>query len=292
MAKGKVFGPELPPAMKKARRAAQRAAKPSLALKKAVNQIISRKSETKQAGFYGTSGVYPQTGAYADRNYSTQNATVTTVAGDVKMLLPYIQQGTEDWQRVGNKIQPLTLKIHGTVKIAQSQTLPPNFSPTDLFAVQWILTSKTWKSYQALLNLDLTRLLKTQEGSTVAYDGTVWGSRLELAEEDFSQISKRVIRLRYAGIVAGGGGTNSSSIANSHDYVYNYTITMNQKKLPATLLYPEQGSTVPAPYANQPTNYAPFMIMGFYKADGSAIGPTGTVLLENTYTTIMKYKDM
>jgi len=268
-----------------------KAAKPSTALVRAVSQVIARKSETKQAGFYGTAGTYPQTGAYADRNYSTQNSTVTAVAGDVKMLLPYIQQGTEDWQRVGNKIQPTSLKIMGTVKIGQSQTLPPNFSPTDLFAVQWILTSKTWKSYQALLQLDLTRLLKTQEGSTVAYDGTVWGSRLELAEEDFTQISKRIIRLRYAGIVAGGGGTNSSSVANSHDYVYNYTVTLNQKKLPATLLYPEQGSTVPAPYANQPTNYAPFMIMGFYKADGSALGPPA-VLLENTYTTILKYKDM
>jgi len=265
-------------------------AKPSLALKRAVTQIINRKSETKQAGFYGTAGNYPQTGAYGDRAYSSQNSTVTTVAGDVKMLLPYILQGNEDWQRVGNKIQPTYFKIMGTVKIAQSQTLPPNFAPTDLFAVQWILTSKTWKSYQALLNLDLTRLLKTQEGSTVAFDGTVWGSRLELAEEDFTQISKKIVRLRYAGIVA-GGGVGTSSVANSHDYVYNYTITLNQKKLPATLLYPEQGSTVPAPYANQPTNYAPFMIMGFYKADGSALGPPA-VLLENTYTTILKYKDM
>lgn len=256
-----------------------------------IKSVVRRQAETKQAAFYGqgTGGTYPQTGAYATRGYFTQNATITTVSGDVKMLLPFVQQGTEDWQRVGNKINPTYMKIQGHCKVALSQMSTPTFAPTDIYAVCYVLTSKTWKSYQALLNLDLTRLLKTQEGSTVGFDGTYWASRLAVSEDDFTLIKKKVMRLRYSGITGTGGSI--VSLANSHDYSANYSMVLTQRQLPATLLYPEQSSTIPAAYANTPTNFAPFLVIGYYTADGSALGPS-PVILDNTYVVNMKYKDV
>jgi len=275
--------------------------KPSTALVKAVTRIINKKSETKEASFFGTAGTFPQTGLYSAAAYSGQNQTITTVAGDVKVVLPYVLAGNEDWQRIGNKISPLSLRIQGTTKISLAQISTPLFAPTDIYAVLYVLQSKTIKSYSNFLNtvagpqenLRLDGLLKTEEGNTIAFDGSVWASRLPVAEQNFTLLTKKVFRLRYAGLVGGGATPGAASIANSHDYVANWSLNVKPgKHMPKVLTYPEGGTTgILPPTANSPTNFAPFMVMGFYFADGSLPGPP-TVRLENTYTSLLRYKDM
>jgi len=288
------------PGKHRARRArAKRPARPSTGLVRAVTRILNKKSETKEASFFGTAGTFPQTGLYSAAAYSGQNQTITTVAGDVKVVLPYVVAGNEDWQRIGNKISPLSLRIQGTTKISLAQISTPLFAPTDIYAVLYVLQSKQIKCYTNFLNtvagpqenLRLDELLKTEEGNTIAFDGSVWASRLPVAEQNFTVLTKKVFRLRYAGVV--GGGVGAVSIANSHDYVANWSLNIRPgKHMPKVLTYPEGGTTgILPPTANSPTNFAPFMVMGFYFADGSLPGPPA-VRLENTYTSLLRYKDM
>jgi len=218
------------------------------------------------------------------------------------VVLPYVTLGTEDWERIGNKIQPLNLRIQGTTKIALPQVSTPLFAPTDLFAVLYVLQPKQIKSYSNFLNnatatnyenFSLSGLLKTEEGNTVPFDGNVWASKLPVAEQNFTVLVKKVFRLRYAGLVGGGATPGATSIANSHDYVANWTLNIKPGKvMPKTLTYPEGGTTgLLPPTANSPTNFAPFMVMGFYQADGSPSGPAA-VILQNTYTSLLRYKDL
>lgn len=216
--------------------------------------------------------------------------------------MPYVVEGTDDWQRIGNKIRPTSLRIQGTTKIALAQITPPNWAPTDLFACLYILQSKQIKSISnfqnssgttppVVDNLNLNILLKTEEGTTVPFDGNVWASKLPVAEQNYQVLAKKVFRLRYAGLTGSGGGV--VSIANSHDYVANWTLNFKPgKHMPSVLHYPESSTAPALPFAflNSPTNFAPFMVMGYYQADGSA-GPPA-VRLENTYTSLLRYKDM
>jgi len=269
---------------------------------KRVLAVVQKHSETKEASFFGTASTFPQTGLYNDRAYSSQNQSITTVVGDVKIVLPYVLSGNEDWQRIGNKIQPLSLKIMGTTKVALPQTTTPLFAPTDIFAVCYILQSKQIKSYSNFLNnstatnyenLRLDGLLKTEEGNTAIFDGNIWASKLPVAEQNFTVLAKKILRLRYAGLVGGGATPGAVSIANSHDYVANWSVTLRPgKHMPKTLVYPEGGSTgLLPPTANSPTNFAPFMVMGYYQADASPSGPPA-VILQNTYTSLLRYKDI
>ena len=274
--------------------------KPKANFAKRVLKVVRGASETKEASFFGTAGTFPQTGLYNDRAYSSQNQSITTVVGDVKIVLPYVLSGNEDWQRIGNKIQPLSLRIMGTTKVSLANTSPPLWSPTDIFAVCYILQSKQIKSYSNFLNnstatnyenLRLDGLLKTEEGNTAIFDGNIWASRLPVADQNFTVLSKKILRLRYAGLTGSGGGV--TSIANSHDYVANWSVTLRPgKHMPKTLVYPEPGTTaLLPPTANSPTNFAPFMVMGFYQADASPSGPP-SVILQNTYTSLLRYKDI
>lgn len=282
-----------------ARRAkARRGAKPSKALTTAITKVIGRKAESKQAMFYGTASVFPQTGAFADRAYSQQNQFISSTTSDMKWLCPNVAAGTGDNQRIGEQITPTSLRIDGVVKVTLAQLTTP--APVDIIAVVYVLTHKVFKTYQALLGSpavppavgfvggnDFSQLLKNGENGTTNFTGNWWAAQQPVADQYYNVLAKKVIRLRFAGLYTSGG--QSASIANSHDYQANWSVTLTQKQLPAKLKYPE--ATVTGTYANAPTNFAPIMAVGFYFADGSTPAtPFGFV--ESTYVSKLNYKDM
>lgn len=262
-------------------------AKPKQSLTVIVDKLINRKAETKTSMFYGTATTFPQTGLYADRAYSQQNQFITTNAGDLKWLLPNVVQGIGDNQRIGEQISPISLHINGTVKVSLS-ILTGN-SPVDIFAVVYVLTHKTYKNYEGLnTGNNFAQLLMNGQGATSSFTGNVWAARQPVSRQNYNVLAKKIVRLRYAGLYTSGG--QSVSIANSHDYVANYNVVLTQKHMPKALKYPEADAPATA-YTNSPTNYAPFMAVGFYWADGS--GPAAPqALLESTYVTRLTYKDM
>jgi len=283
---------------KKGPRRRARVPKASKALTKVINRVINRKAETKQAMFYGNPNTFPQDGSFANRGFSVQNQFITNVAGDMKWLLPNVTVGTGDYQRIGDQITPMSLRINGLLKVSLANLTGP--FPTDIIAVCYILTHKTLKSYQALTpcppvppattpvgGADLTTLLKNGENATTGFTGNWWAKSQPIADQYYNVLAKKVVRLRYAGLYTSGG--QSVSIANSHDYQADWSVTLTQKHMPAHLKYPEGSFT--GVYANSPTNFAPFMCVGYYVADG-ANSATPAAILESTYVSRLTFKDM
>lgn len=302
MPRRKMFGPALPPAMVKSRRAAKRVAKlaANKTLTQAITRVISRKAESKQAMFYGTAGTFPQTGLYNDRAYSQQNQFISSTTSDLKWLLPNVAEGVADNERIGEQISPTSLRISGVVKISSTilSAAPP--PPCDVYAVLYVLTHKVYKSYEALLGSpavppaagfvggnNFNQLLKNGENLTTNFSGNFWAAHQPIADQYYTVLAKKVIRLRWAGLYTSGG--QSVSIANAHDFQANWTLNINKRHLPAHLKYPE--STVTGAFNNAPQNFAPFLCVGYYNADGTNTA-TPQVQIELSYVSVLNYKDM
>jgi len=272
----------------------------SKALTTAITRVISRKAESKQAMFYGTAGTFPQTGLYNDRAYSGQNQFISTTIGDMKWLLPNVAEGVADNERIGEQISPTSLRISGVVKVSNS-ILTMNPPPAcDVYAVIYVLTHKTYKSYEALLGSpavppatgfvggnNFNQLLKNGEQATTNFSGNFWAAHQPIADQYYNVLAKKIIRLRWAGLYTSSGG--SVSIANAHDFQANWSVNLNKKHMPAHLKYPE--ATVTGAFNNAPQNFAPFLAVGYYNADGTNT-TTAQVQIELSYVSVLNYKDM
>jgi hypothetical protein len=276
------------------------AKKPSKALTTAITRVINRKAESKMAMFYGTAGTFPQSGIYNDRGYSQQNQFITSTTSDLKWLLPNVAQGSDDAQRIGDQITPTLLRINGCVKVANSLLIASPPQAIDVIAVIYVLTHKVFKSYEALLGSpavppavgfvggnNFNQLLKNGENITTDFSGNFWAAQQPVANQYYNVIAKIQKRLRFAGLYTSSGA--SVSIANSHDYQANFTVNLTQKDLPAHLKYPE--STVTGAFNDAPLNFAPFLCVGYYNADGTNTA-TPQVAIDITYTSTLFYKDM
>jgi len=278
----------------------KRTGKTSKALVNAISRVINRKAETKMAVFSGGAGLFPQAGTYALRAYSTQNQFISSTTSDMKWLCPNIGQGTDDAQRIGDQVTPLSMRIDGVVKVANSilATAPP--PPVDVYAVIYVLTHKVYKSYEGLLGSpavppatgyvggnDFNQLLKNGENVTTNFSGNWWAAHQPVANQYYNVLAKKVIRLRFAGLYTSSGA--SLSIANSHDYQANWSVTLTAKDLPAHLKYPQ--STVTSAFNDAPLNFAPFLCVGYYNADGTNT-TTPQAIIDISYVSKLFYKDM
>lgn len=276
----------------------RRRVKVSKALTSAITRVISKKAESKVAMLYGSTQSFPQDGLFANRGFSVQNQFISSTTSDMKLLLPYVAQGTNENERIGEQVSPTSLRIDGLVKVSLTNLTTP--APTDIFVVLYVLTHKVYKSYEGLLGSpaippatgfvggnNFNQLLKNGENATTNFTGNWWAAHQPVADQYYNVLAKKIIRLRFAGLYTSGG--QSVSIANSHDYQANWSLTLTQKQLPAHLKYPETTST--GAFINQPLNYAPFLCMGYYNADGNNTS-TPQAVVEQTYTTRLAYKDM
>jgi len=272
----------------------------SKTLTQAITKVISRKAETKQAMFYGTAGTFPQTGLFNDRASSQQNQFISSTTSDLKWLLPNVAEGVADNERIGERISPISFRINGRVSVANSLLIASPPQAIDVYAVIYVLTHKVYKSYEAVLGSpavpplvgyvggnNFNQLLKNGENITTNFSGNYWAAHQPVADQYYNVLAKKIVRLRFAGLYTSSGA--SVSIANSHDYQANFTINIPKSKLPAHLKYPE--STATGAFNNAPQNYAPFMAVGYYNADGTNTA-TPQVAIDLSYVTVLNYKDM
>ena len=247
---------------------------------------LNKKAETKTAIYYSANTGLAGDGLYANKSWSVQNQFISVTNSDVKRMLPFVFTGVNENQRIGDKITPQSLTVHGTVKVNISET--GQYTPQDLFAVIYVLEHVTFKSYTSLISgNNFVQLLKTGENTTAQFNGDVWSSQMPVADQYYRLLKKKVVRLRYAGLTDINGAITTVSVANSHDYLAKFSLGLSKKHLP-TLKYPEDPATTGA---NDPLNTAPFFAIGFYWADGQ-VYTSPKILIEQQYVSVLKYKDM
>lgn len=273
--------------------------------RKEVKKLIKGQSETKRTAWYQSfnDGTSPAkaTGFLSVAGYAAQNSGITNNNTDILRLIPQVQQGTNDFDRIGNRISVNALTVQGAMRIGITNL--NTYVPAQIRVVLYVLQHVSLKDYTNLYNLNnFNQLLDTQEGGTTAFIGVPINEGMRVADEYYKLCQKKVITLKYAGLssMAEGPTNTVASISNCHTYFGTYNLNVT-KHLPKVLKYPETqldlsgNPTVNPVTLNAPTNSSLFMSMGFIDHAGvsSFAGvQVQTTQLQQTYVANLSYKDM
>jgi len=194
----------------------------------------------------------------------TQFSTAITGTSELYNLIPPVTIGDDDYQRIGNQIQPtkLYVKVQCALGALASSSVYVDF---------WFLHSKNIKDARQTAQIPIQKLLNDGNGQNVPYDGTSYTAMLPLNKSEFTIIKhKRILLKKPYGDPQGlysGAGAPPASVYSLAANTKTFTITI---PLPTKLLYEQRTDYVP-------TNTFPFMAVGFTAADqfgGSALTPT------------------
>lgn len=274
MARRKMFGPELPPAMKKARAAAKRAARKPKAMvplmRSVAQSVVNRELETKfvairQNGVNFNSGI--------------------AAASEFQTLIPATQQAAAgtipaDWQRVGNNITPISCKTQITI------SLYPRLQSVNVIAVLYCLKRKQNRNFTQLLAsvAGVPKFLKTGDtNETKGFEGLLTDAKLPINDDEYQLLHKKVFQLtKNVGLPNIDATTgNAPNVAGNSSRTFTIVT-----KLPKTLSY------LPGVAADlYPENSAPFWVLGYAHVDGTTNPDTAYTDLNVSYVTSMTFKD-
>jgi hypothetical protein len=247
MARRKVFGPALPPAMAKARRLARKSApKTKTAQVALIKSVIARENETKYRS--------ETTGSFQS------NSAITS--GDIVRLLPKLIQDEGDgvaYQRLGTKVTPKKLFASCQVSFA------PNLNRSMAIEVHYfVLTSKSQKNINSVLGLTLANLLRTGDNNMYfPFDGNTDIAMLPVNTTEYNVIKRGKFKLsKNTGLLQ--DSTTSGNNPQGGPVSKTFTVTI---PTPAKLVY-EQDNQSPRT-VNYPNNFAPFIVFGYTHQDSS-----------------------
>jgi len=239
-----------------------------------VMNVVNRREETKYvANAFDAAG-----NALPTLWYPTGQLAAV---GDFNPALPKLTQGTDDYQRVGNKIQLQNLAV--SLKIGLNAL---DLSANSLIGVIYYGTSKTEKTWQGNNPLQTPAILDNGDGTN-----QIWGAtRYDLTKPLDKKIvsAKRItFRLSKSGGIQnsdkGGATTQPGNFATSNGL--SEKSFMLKFKAPKNLMYQTAGSVYPS-------NYAPWYAIGFCHADGSAlVVPADNELVNVNAKCHMYFKD-
>jgi hypothetical protein len=263
--------------MRTSRQRSTRKTRQALSLSKptklALNKWISSKADIKQV--YSTpfsTGV----GGGALTNDVAFNQSISQLA-DIYHLLPNVIQGLNSDQRVGNQIEPKSLRIQLALQLISPSAIvmPPTGGtqityPENITVHLFFLRSRQVDDPTLVGNIPITQLMaRSPEGlNPQEFDGSYWNSRLPINRAQFSVIKHIQVHMRK--------GNGWYSFVNNS----NVTGMLVPPQLGQDGAYssPDQAVkhmtiSIPVPkkiyYANelqnQPKNYFPFMCVGWTK---------------------------
>jgi len=180
----------------------------------------------------------------------TNFTSAITSTNEVYALIPPVFQGSDDHQRVGNQIQPVSLTTKVNVTLVNGSA--------SVYADIYFVTAKAVKSYGLTNNVPTGQLLNDGQGANVAYDGTSYTAMLPINKSEFTVLHKRRIKLQSAlgdpnTALSGGGGASTS--------VFPYSASFSVKiPLPSKLVFEDN-------IKDYPTNSFPMMMVGFCGTD-------------------------
>jgi len=243
----------------------------------------------------GTSPVQNSTGFFDQALPVAQNQLITNNVPDILKLIPDVAQGNGDNQRTGRIIMPTAASVRCKVMLAPTTTgstgwASPQISAYDLTFVAYLLQSVSYKTYRSLyVENDFSKMLSDMSGGTTFFDGSFSAANLPVEKGYYRVLAKKRKQLRSSGLFTAPGGvitqvSNNNSAPLVHEWTWNL-----KKHLPKKLIYPEAEVSA-ASGGNEPLNSSLFWCVGYYRTDG--LGRNGQeIILNQEYTSIMKYKD-
>jgi len=258
---------------------------------KLIKKVLKGVAETKMVVLYGNANLASPYGVSTQQNQFIINNTT-----DILRIVPKVLQGTDDNQRVGQIIQPVSCQVHCSVTISASTAGGAGFANNlsyNLVAVAYCLQHVSYKTYASLSTQnDFTQMLSLGNGGTSNFNGTFEFSKLPVEKGYYHVLGKKTFNLRNSGVQSttvgipqAQWGTNANAAPVRHEWTWNLN-----KFLPKDLKYPETNSA--APGLDDPLNAAPFWCIGYYQMDGSSSVATPQVLIQQQYVSVLKFKDI
>lgn len=239
----------------------------SLVTKTQLYRAIRRSQETKIASTqYG---------------FTALNSGISAV-GDLIAVLPTINMGSGQDNRIGSSIRPTKLIIRGYVVYNTASSY--GYLDSKLLGCRlMVFQDKATRAYQnSVTNFNLLDL----GGAGITFTGTPLNFTTPHNNDQFKFYADRKFKIMkpfgYTNVASPDFSTTMTSMDGS---LYRpFTIVIGAKHLPAQLLYDTTDST------NQPTNFAPYLACGYCDLLNSAPDVTNTQI-SITFTSTLFYKD-
>jgi len=262
-----------------------------------VKKLVKGSAETKMVAYYSGDGTR---GGWA---WAPHDGLIISNTTDIMRLIPQVAPGTGDYQRIGERISPIGLKVHGNVKFDYVHVNGQQ-APQNVFCVLYVLQHVSLKTYTSLKTTynnasppvavggnDFTQLLRTGEGDTCSFSSLAYQADLPVADEFYRLLAKKIVPLRISGIVQAPVGSQAGASLqsynnNSAQLCARYSFDLS-KKIPKVLKYDEDQT---AGAGEDPTNSSIFMAIGYYFMDYE--GPGAVTNISNEYVSILTYKDL
>jgi len=267
--------------------------------KKEVVKLVQGQAEKKTVAFYqdynaGTTITAPYTGLYANRGWAVQNNYITNNLSDILQIIPFVVQGTDDNNRIGQRITVNSLYLTGQVRVVNERV--NSHTPTNMEVYIYIMQHVSLKDYTNLRNAnDFNLLLETGEPatgtSTVAFEGLPQHAMMPISRQNYKVLHRKKITLWYAGQIGTAGLT---SVSNGHVWLGNFSFNLT-KNVPKVLQYPETNVLLPPYTSHTPTNTSIFMCMGFVDVGNTSFsngGESSKPWLEQTYVSHLSFTDL
>lgn len=241
----------------------------------AIEKVIKGDAQTK----YVNEACRVPNSVFNLSTYTTFTSGITGT-GEIYACLPRTSQGSDDHQRVGDVIQPLSCTVHMDITCAATTY------PLDRTIHVFMLTSKSVKALDNFTSIPITQLLDQGDGTNTNFDGTSFTSMLPVNHKEFTILKHRKFRLVKAfgqpsnGTTAVTAGTTDGVITPAAHYHH----LRFKVKVPKKFTY----DSAPSRY---PTNYAPFFVVGW--TQNTPVDAASSIRDINVLARCeMRYKDM
>lgn len=220
------------------------------AVAKIAKSVVRREAEDKYVSVSGTQRF---------------NSAITS-SGECYPLIPQVAQGTDDCNRVGDKIRGKYLYITGMLQLDNSylNTLGANTYIPPFTGRVMILSQKNVKvGNEVPTRIDVAHLLKDNVATGVArpYNSTIWDNVAPINKDLFRVHMDRKIKFNWVNhYYYAGGGNAIEALASGNDRTKYFRCRI---KVPATLTF-DNGNL------DYPNNFAPFLCFGAVNDDGTS----------------------
>jgi len=239
-----------------------------------IQKVVGRNEETKYVANSPSDGAG---GVLGPMWYPVGNLTAI---GDFYPALPALDQGTDDYERVGNKIAPTSIKV--SLKIGLN---PQNVQAASLLGVIYYGTDRAGKSWNNVHPLQTASILDNGDGTNTNFNGV----RMDLTkptDKKLVSLKRIVFRLSKTEGIQNGDLSGASVVQGNYSTsnglsCKNFLLTFRP---PKALTYLTKADTFPQ-------NYAPFFAVGFCHADGSALTAADDNLVNVNSRVHMYFKD-
>jgi len=152
-----------------------------------VKSVLLRAEETKYRAedLVIPGSILPSLGTFQ------QFSSGITGTGELYACIPRITQGTNDFNRIGNRISPVSCHVDAILNCTTSN----NNQSVDVFAHVFVLEATAVKSLDNLSAVPITQLLEDGAGGYIAADGTTNMTQYPVNRTAFKVLHHRRMRL-------------------------------------------------------------------------------------------------